>query len=581
MYLNFFGFHKKPFSLTPDPSFFFPSESHQQGLAYLRSGIREREGFISLTGEVGTGKTHLVRLLLQELGPEVKRALILYPVLDADDLLSAIMQDLDIQVNANMELREKLEVFVEYLLKEYQQGNRVLIIIDESHNLSIQALERLRLLSNLETAGAKLVQILLVGQPELNLLLKLPPLRSLNQRISVRHHLESLSRKDTEEYINHRLMVAGGPNVEVIFTKGAARLIHRASRGVPRMVSILCDFSLVMAFTVESSKITPKIAREAIRLFRSKAVPTSPKRMELAYFRHNLIPALAGGLVLLIVLGLLGWNLMKPGHDTATQTPVVSIRPSFLSTTVEDPRDELTPEQETSHWDSPATEPAIVAAPNAIPAEDVEPVIQVANSTHQQVTSFLADVPAPAAPAAPAVPAAHPVPQPPQQQEAIVGASLIPAAAPVKNSQPHMPEEPPLPSAQSNPWKSLPSVSTSNPIETLDATLLDGKRYGVQIASTKSADKAREMAKGLSAMGPVYVVPTTSGKGNRWIKIVLGAFESYEEALVVAQKLNSSGKAKDACVVNNSWWKSNLSEESHGVIVVENNPRVASTGSLR
>ncbi len=571
MYLNFFGFHKKPFSLTPDPSFFFPSESHRQGFAHLRYGIRERVGFIALTGEVGTGKTHLVRLLLQELGPEVKRALILNPVLNPDDLLTAIMQDLEITFEPTMGLREKLEAFVEYLIKEHQQGHRVLVIIDESHNLSIQALERLRLLSNLETAGTKLVQILLVGQPELNLLLKLPPLRSLNQRISVRHHLECLTAKDTEEYIQHRLVVAGGQGVEVVFTKGAARLIHRASRGVPRVVSTLCDFCLVISFTAESSRITPKIAREAIRLFLSKAIPSEPKRMERTYRRRALIPALAGGLALIAGLGLTGWNLMKAGHQTHKETPIIKSSPSFLSTVVEEPGSPLQLAQEIV--ETPTSPLAESLGKEEPPASPVIPSMQeqaMAPPPHA-VSSFLAEVPSSSAPAS------SPLSSPSTLSADIAGEPIIPVDS-IKNTQADTPRESPLLADKPDPWNSLPASSRA-PSKPLEPAVSEGKRYGVQIASTKSLDKARNAARQVSTFGPVYVVPTISANGNKWIKVVVGALESYEAAQTLARKLNDNGKAKDGCVVKNNWWSTHLSGED-GVIVVESNPRIADSSGM-
>jgi len=570
MYLNFFGFHKKPFSVTPDPSFFFPSESHRQGLAHLRYGIRERVGFIALTGEVGTGKTHLVRMLLQELGPEVKRALILNPVLNPDDLLTAIMQDLDITFDPTMGLRERLEAFVGYLIKEHQQGHRVLIIIDESHNLSIQALERLRLLSNLETAGTKLVQILLVGQPELNLLLKLPPLRSLNQRISVRHHLECLTSKDTAEYIRHRLVVAGGQGVEVVFTQGATRLIHRASRGIPRVVSTLCDFCLVIAFTAESSRITPKIAREAIRLFRSKSIPSEPRRMEQTYRRRALVPALAGCLALILGLGLTGWNLLKEGNPTSSKAPITVATPSFLSTSADGPGTPFTPEPILEPSSNAFIESAMTDGSH-IPQAGLSREVESLASQSQEISSFLVETNSSPVPAIPS-------PSPRQEQhEPILGGAISPVPS-SSRLQPDLPEEPPLSAEVTDPWNSLPEESAP-PLRTNNPVITGGKRFGVQIASTKSIEKARSAAKRVTNFGPVYVVPTTSAKGEKWIKVVVGAMETYDEAASLAKKLNETGKAKDGGVVRNNWWNTHLSGDD-GVIVVEPNPRVADSSGM-
>jgi general secretion pathway protein A len=530
MYEKFFGFHRKPFSVTPDPEFFYPSKSHRQGLAHLRYGLRERMGFVVLSGEVGTGKTHLIRLLLRELGPDVRRALILNPVLGPDDLLAAILKDLGVCFDESKGLRGKLEAFVEFLLGEHRAGRRVVIIVDESQNLSIQALERLRLLSNLETASAKLVQIVLVGQPELNLLLNLSPLRQLNQRIVVRHHIDPLIRKEMDEFIAHRLLVAGGPTVEVAFKKGALRLIHTASRGIPRLISILCDYCLVIAFTQESRTITSKMAREAIRLHLGHEIISKPKLLESRLRRRRLIPALAGGLSLVLALGLTVWNLTA--HPRASTPPFeVSAASSF-----------------------PATPEARVSEPPA-PAMDVPAMEVVAVPVAQTVPAIperkeaSAPVEAPAPPLLPEKPKVAQIESepvgifsdsdlvsaPPTGKE-IAGPDLSVSVGPAAPKSRAKSARPPR-------EKGIPASGSSS------------RRYGIQVASLKTVDAAEKAAEKMNDIGPVFVVPTTSSKGNTWVKIILGAYEDYESAQAMAELLGKEGRAKGALVVENHWWK--------------------------
>lgn len=535
MYLNFFGFHKKPFSLTPDPEFFFPSKSHRQGIAHLRYGIKERMGFVALSGEVGTGKTHLLRMLLQELGDDIKRALILNPVLNPDDLLVAILQDLEIPFDPSMGLRERLEVFVDYLLKEHSKGHRVLIIVDESHNLSIQSLERLRLLSNLETAGEKLVQVILVGQPELDLILKLPPLRSLNQRINVRHHLEPLNAAETELFIRHRLVVAGGQGVEAEFTRSASRLIYKASKGTPRVISTLCDYCLVIAFTEESHAITRKVAREAIRLHRSKEVVSAPRRMESRYKKRALIPALAGALALLVGLGLTGWNLYGSSGATSGKPSgkggIVSA--SFLA----NPAPSVVVDSPDPIIEEAITEPAAAAVPTAqVAVAAPSPQPTAAGQSSAITSSFLMieeDQPAAAIPAPPQPKIQETIPVPSVMPAQITGAALaaLPAAPP---------EEPPAP---------LPSAPVKKAPEKKAAAT--GKVFSVQVASVKSKEKAESAARQFEPLGEVYIIPTTSGKTKGWYKILVGTFSSYQEALAVARQMNHVGMTKDALAVEN------------------------------
>ncbi|NUN95869.1 MAG: AAA family ATPase [Candidatus Omnitrophica bacterium] len=536
MYESYFGFRKKPFAVTPDPEFFHPSESHREGLAHLRFAMREGLGFMVLSGEVGSGKTHLIRLLLSEFGPEVRRALILNPVLDPDDLVTAILIDLEVPIEPEMELSEKMDAFVRFLIGEHEAGRRVVIIVDESQNLSIQALERLRLLSNLETAGTKLLQIILVGQPELNLLLKLPPLRQLNQRINARHHLGPLSRADTEAYVRHRLLVAGGAENEVSFAPGALSLIHKVSGGIPRLISILCDYCLVIAFTEETHVVSAKIAREAIGLHASRLPASRPRQLERIYRRRVLAPALAGAFCFLCALALTGWNfrnqvfgaLLSPreqvAHATSTAANISSDLPILSEASVEP---ETAQKEENGIPSGASPRPAVQSL---LSEEDLAPKTPRTVEPEPARPQVSSGSPAPAN-----EPGLASAPLPKVESSIPQGSSLPPKEA----------------SVQTEPENPAPrSISKSA------ESKREGTKYGVQIASLKTIEKARQAAKEVNRMGPVYLVPWTSPQGVSWVKVVLGAYEDVSEAKEIARKLDEEGKAKGARVVENRWWDS-------------------------
>jgi general secretion pathway protein A len=253
MYTEFYGLREKPFSLSPDPRFLFLSDSHREALAHLLYGIEQGEGFIAITGEVGTGKTTLCRTLLQRLEPGSEIAFLFNPQLSGLELLQAITSEfgLETQGKSRRELMDQLDRF---LLTKKQEGRRVLLLIDEAQNLDAEALEQVRLLSNLETDTQKLIQIVLIGQPELDTLLESPHLRQLRQRISVRWRLSPLSAGETREYVRHRLRVAAGGPRE-IFTEMALREVHRRSGGIPRVVNRLCDRALLAGYSEGATEI--------------------------------------------------------------------------------------------------------------------------------------------------------------------------------------------------------------------------------------------------------------------------------------------------------------------------------------
>lgn len=265
MYNKLYNFKENPFNITSDPDFIFSSQGHVEAFSHLVYGINNRKGIIVVSGEIGTGKTTLCRSLLNRLGNKTKTALILNPSFSDLQLLQLILKDLGITPTAKNKFA-LVDTLNQFLLEETDKGNNVVLIIDEAQNLKVPQLEQIRLLSNLETTKEKLLQIVLVGQPELLQKLKLDSLRQLNQRVAVRYHLQMLDRKELDDYISHRMKVATaeGCKQNVKFTDKALDLIFRHSKGTPRMVNILCDRALLAGFTLETFEINDKIIHKCI-----------------------------------------------------------------------------------------------------------------------------------------------------------------------------------------------------------------------------------------------------------------------------------------------------------------------------
>jgi len=263
MYKDFYNLREYPFNVTPDPTFYFSSNHHNEAFAHLVYGIKQRKGILVVTGEVGTGKTTLCRTLLNHLDSKTKTALILNPNFSEVQLLQLITKDLGIQTKQKNKFG-LISALNEFLLNETRRGNNVVLILDESQNLNARQLEQIRLLSNLETEKEKLLQIILVGQPELLEKLNLSSLRQLNQRITVRYHMQPLDKNEVDAYIHHRLKVAG-PEGRVQFTPEAIDRIYSHSGGTPRMVNILCDRALLAGFVQEASAINQNIIESCIK----------------------------------------------------------------------------------------------------------------------------------------------------------------------------------------------------------------------------------------------------------------------------------------------------------------------------
>jgi general secretion pathway protein A len=265
VYYSYFGFSENPFNLTPDPRYLYLSGHHKEALDHLLYGIQERKGFVVVTGGIGTGKTTLCRALLRQLGEGTKSALIFSSFITDLELLQQIHQELGIACGAgDLSKKRLMDDLNGFLLENFAFGGNVVVLIDEAQNLPQPVLEQLRMLSNLETEKEKLIQIVLVGQPELADILATPSLRQLDERITVRYHLKPLSRDDVEGYVGHRLAVAGG-NGRVRFTGSAVGELYKVSGGNPRRLNALCDRALLIAYARETFKVDRGIVADAVK----------------------------------------------------------------------------------------------------------------------------------------------------------------------------------------------------------------------------------------------------------------------------------------------------------------------------
>ena len=268
IYKDFYGLKEAPFNVTSDPNFLYLSHHHQEAYSHLSYGLQERKGFLQITGEIGTGKTTLCRAFLNRLDHNVKTAFILNPNLSPVQLLQAIVNDLGLPAKRRTRI-DLMTTLNHFLLEQANQGGNVVLIIDEAQNLSLEALEQVRLLSNLETEKEKLFQIVLVGQPELREKLEHRSLRQLKQRIGVRYHISPLSEDEVGGYIHYRLSVAGSEG-KILFPRKSLDLIYRYSKGIPRLINQLCDKSLLAGYVYETFEIGPELVKRCMRELENK-----------------------------------------------------------------------------------------------------------------------------------------------------------------------------------------------------------------------------------------------------------------------------------------------------------------------
>ena len=321
MYNNFFGFREGPFQLVPNPAYLFLSRSHEETMANLNYAIYQGEGFVEITGEVGTGKTTLCRAFLEKIEKETEAAYIFNPKLDSIQLLKSINDEFGISSDKNT-IKELIDTLNTFLMQKKASGKKVVLIIDEAQNLSYEVLEQLRLLSNLETNQSKLLQIIMVGQPELKDILDSHELRQLGQRINVSSHLFPLTAKETIEYIQHRIHIASRkPGTK--FTRYAFYFIYKFSRGIPRLINIVCDRSLLTAYSLDQHKITSGIVRSSIKELAGRGFL---KQYSFWDGKNSLLA------IFLLCVALLVATFYRPGannmgESVATQEKRISAKP--------------------------------------------------------------------------------------------------------------------------------------------------------------------------------------------------------------------------------------------------------------
>lgn len=266
MYTRYFGLTEKPFAIAPNPRFLYMSELHREALAHLLYGINSEGCIILLTGGVGTGKTTVCRCLLEQLPETTDVALVLNSKLTISDLLKTICEELGIIITREEPTnKDYIDGLNNYLLEAHGKGRNTAVIIDEAQNLDIEVLEQLRMLTNLETDTQKLLQVVLIGQPELRDILKIPALSQVSQRITTRYHLNSLQATDVAAYIKHRISVAGGDPRALIIPDNVVRIINKHSGGVPRLINIICDRALLGAYAENMTYIDTKIVKNAVQ----------------------------------------------------------------------------------------------------------------------------------------------------------------------------------------------------------------------------------------------------------------------------------------------------------------------------
>jgi general secretion pathway protein A len=322
VYETFYGLAEKPFGLTPNPKFLFLSSRHNEAMAHLVFGLRERGGFIVISGEVGTGKTTLARHFLSRLDERTLSAVILYPALTAPELLCSILEDLRIPYTKDATLKELVDALHAFLLDARRRDQNVVLLIDEAQDLPPEVMEQVRLISNLETDLDKLIQIVLIGQSELLEMLERRDLRQLAQRVTSRYHLTALDRGESEQYIRHRLTVAGGAG-KVSFTRSAIVAIHRLSKGIPRVINLICDRALLAGYVQGQRTITASMSVKAAK----EALGRRPQRRR--WTRAAAAPLMTAGLV---ATAFMIWIRPATDSETASQTNQHALRESAETT---------------------------------------------------------------------------------------------------------------------------------------------------------------------------------------------------------------------------------------------------------
>ena len=362
MYEAFYGLTEKPFNLTPDPRFLFLSEKHREAFAHLLFGIRNRSGFVMVTGEIGTGKTTICRTLLNQLDDDTEVAFIFNPCLSPDELLRKINEDFGIRSSADT-IKDLIDELNEYLLARSREGKNCVLVIDEAQDLTPRVLEQIRLLSNLETESQKLLQIILIGQPELARSLSLDELRQLNQRITARYHLKPLDMDETVQYVAYRLRVAGGRR-KVHFSRGALRALYRFSGGTPRVINAACDRALLIGYTREVKDINARIMKRAVKEVRGDRL-AGKRKTDWGKLLPSRGVVYAAILIVLAGKFLVGPLASKWGEEGASKPPPAPVRE--MATVQTPPAPPVAVE--------PPGPPRVKNEPDSAPPEPTEPAL--------------------------------------------------------------------------------------------------------------------------------------------------------------------------------------------------------------
>lgn len=335
MYNDFFGFKDTPFTIAPDPRFLFMSERHRDALAHLLYGISSGGGFVMLTGEVGTGKTTVCRCLLEQLSDDVRLAYILNPKLNSIELLATMCDELGIQYKeGEQSLKSYTDLLRDYLLSNHEKGLNTVLMIDEAQNLSVEVLEQIRLLTNLETNQRKLLQIILIGQPELQELLAKKELRQLAQRITARYHLRPLNLNETASYMEHRLRIAG--LTRPLFKKNAIRKIHKSSGGVPRLINVISDRALLGAFVERKTAITEVVVDKAVNEVLGNYDEKKVRRLASSRWWFSAAAILFVMLMTYIVVTrIVGWSYKQEPEVVASTKSLIEKEPEESKVAVE------------------------------------------------------------------------------------------------------------------------------------------------------------------------------------------------------------------------------------------------------
>jgi general secretion pathway protein A len=406
MYERFFGLVDAPFRLTPDPRYLFLSRKHADALAHLRLGLSESSGFVCITGDVGTGKTTVLRHFLGELAPESSVAYVVNPTLSPLELLQTINAEFGLPARRTSK-KELIDHLNRHLLTQREAGSRAVVVVDEAQALSMEVLEHLRLLSNLETTTEKLLRIILVGQPQLRALLAHPELAQLNQRITLRWHIGPLDREETMAYVRHRLEIASEGQVRDVFSGSALRAVHGRSHGVPRLINMLAHRAMLAAFAAERRTVTLGSVRRAYREVVTLPLPGRPPKAPRAAWTNA---ALAVGVVGLAVGAVGVVPRLRPIAPRAAtkESPPAAVEPApEPSATEAQPAPDVAP--------APAPDAAAAPALSSTSEAAPEPAVE-SDSAPNQVASAAApaaEPPPPAADPPPPAPDNHPSAEPP------------------------------------------------------------------------------------------------------------------------------------------------------------------------